>query len=610
MSEIQLGVVLIGVSTVKSPRLQRLQAVEPAVARMRSWAASQTTPDLILEFTDADGPVTIGAVTQGVRDLMDRGLDRLVIYFSGHGVAVGPAEYWMLSEAPELGHEAVNLEWSRISAQRSSIPYVVFISDACRIHADTVQIGSMNGASIIPNRDAVGGSKYVDLLYATRLGDGAHEVRNPDAASYRAVYTEVIADLLTGVPSTVIDWAGENDEGHISTWRMAPIVAELMRQRLDELQDLSLSQDPDQILSSDASLWVSRVPRVPLATPEPVPVAAEPPANETTVATGEIPVVEPGTDTRETPVVAPPELATDAEIEHLTAPPSAPPRPRTGGRLRPWKRWRFGSSKPAYRDSHLLSPWWINAIVSFHDAEGDRVEVDTTPWMSPQAAFSNTPPELVDCGDAGHLHYAFDLHKSPKGCGLLVTLPSGRTTVLPMPQNYAIDVTTDGTTITGVTFEELDQVVFDKPTTPFIRDMRAFVASASASGTFRPTREGLRVFDANVVFERSVDPTLSLYAAYTAVTLGEHERLATYSTGTDPRFFDLDLLSGSARPENFGFMLLDCPPPFPVMTQGWAMLPAFGVTSHLIEQLQPHLTASLWTVFQPEAAPILRAASA
>lgn len=582
---------------------------------------------------------------------MDRGLDRLVIYFSGHGVAVGPAEYWMLSEAPELGHEAVNLEWSRISAQRSSIPYVVFISDACRIHADTVQIGSMNGASIIPNRDAVGGSKYVDLLYATRLGDGAHEVRNPEAASYRAIYTEVIADLLAGVPSTVIDWAGENDEGHISTWRMAPIVAELMRQRLDQLQDLSLSQDPDQILSSDASLWVSRVPRVTRAAPEPVPVAAEspadePPAAETPadepdVATGATAVIAPKGDTGGTVVVAPtagapveddlvgvppnlhldlpdapviaslpPELATDAEIQHMTAPPDPAPPLRKIHRLRPWKRWRLGSSKPAFRDSHLVDPWWTNAIVTFHDTEGDRIDVDATPWMSPHVGFSNVPPELVDCGDDGHRHYLFDLHRSPNGCGLLVTLPSGRATVLPMPQNYAIDVITDGTTISGVTFEELNQVVFDKPTTPFIRDMRAFVASASASGTFRPIREGLRVFDANVVFERSVDPTLSLYAAYTAVALGEHERLASYSTGTDPRFFDLDLLSGTAHPANFGFGLLECPPPFPVMTQGWAMLPAFGVTSPLIEQLQPHLTASLWTVFQPEAAAILRAASA
>src|SRR5690349_16838550 len=136
------GAVFIGVS--QAGRLPRLEAAIAGVAKMREWATVDQGFDesSVKVITDATGPVTVRNIKTAVSELLtNTGLEQILIYFAGHGVNLGGAEYWLLSGAPADSDEAVNLDGSVSLARMSGVPHVVFISDACRTAADGVQMG-------------------------------------------------------------------------------------------------------------------------------------------------------------------------------------------------------------------------------------------------------------------------------------------------------------------------------------------------------------------------------------------------------------------------------------------------------------------------------------
>ena len=96
------------------------------------------------------------------------GADQLIVYFAGHGVNIGYAERWLLSDAPGDPNAAVNVAGSAEVAHRSSIGHVVFISDACRTAAEGLQAQGVTGSIIFPNTASGGPEKQVDQFWATR----------------------------------------------------------------------------------------------------------------------------------------------------------------------------------------------------------------------------------------------------------------------------------------------------------------------------------------------------------------------------------------------------------------------------------------------------------
>ena len=132
MPKIKRAVVLIGVQQANN--LPQLQAVWKGVAAMEDWALSQSVaPDLIVKITDEDNDVFPNRISKPIKDLINRNdIEQLIVYFSGHGVIKGFSEYWMLTDGLEDANASVNVTSSVELARRSSIPHVIFISDACR----------------------------------------------------------------------------------------------------------------------------------------------------------------------------------------------------------------------------------------------------------------------------------------------------------------------------------------------------------------------------------------------------------------------------------------------------------------------------------------------
>lgn len=259
----QRAAVLIGVSSTGD--LPKLQAVEAGIAQMRNWAIGQNiTGDLLVEITDKAGKVRAYQVAEAIDKLVRRrDLDQLIVYFTGHGLH-NESDIWLLSGAPSMAAEAVNVEGSIKAARTCGISHVVLLGDACRTAADSIQALGVKGIDIFPNDPVDGLERPVDVYFACARGKPALEVRDPlqAARGFSGVYTEVLSECLDGKHGGVLELIEQNGitVAQITAWKLADkLLAEVphrLKARLGKAA--TVNQTPvARITSRDA--WISRL---------------------------------------------------------------------------------------------------------------------------------------------------------------------------------------------------------------------------------------------------------------------------------------------------------------------------------------------------------------
>ena len=189
----QRAVVSIGVK--KTGGLPELQAAVESATEFAEWARElQKIPaSRVKLITDAKSPVSRDRIFETVEKITQLGfIEQLIVYFSGHGINSGLFEQWLLSRAPDDPAAAVDVKGSEFSARFCGIGHVVFISDACRTAADSIQAQRVTGAGIFPNAKPSGPERPVDQFFATRVGDPALEVKTVEESTsrFRAVVLE------------------------------------------------------------------------------------------------------------------------------------------------------------------------------------------------------------------------------------------------------------------------------------------------------------------------------------------------------------------------------------------------------------------------------------
>lgn len=146
------SVIIIAVSQYYG-NLINLPGTLNSAKRFADWAVKHggVAADNILEITDSgDDPVTIRRVEQEVSDfLSSRTIDRLIIYYAGHGVTSTMQQTWLLSEAERRNNEAINvadfadsLRFANIGQNNRSIKVgqIIIIADACRNNRDNATL--------------------------------------------------------------------------------------------------------------------------------------------------------------------------------------------------------------------------------------------------------------------------------------------------------------------------------------------------------------------------------------------------------------------------------------------------------------------------------------
>lgn len=233
--------VVIGVDAVGGG-LPRLQAAASGAEEVAEWL--RRSDYQVTLFTDKEAPVERSQVFAAVAGLVDAGtVERLVIYFAGHGFLKGPVEeFWLLSGAPADASEAVNVVSSGNMARYRGIPEIIFISDACRVAPISGVHSGIAGASIFPNLAPSRRTAEIDYFYATRPGDPAFERSGTEAEAAHGLFTQELLKAHIDAPEKALLRIGNRQ--YVSNDWLRGVLEDRVNERAEGIS-LKLTQSPD-----------------------------------------------------------------------------------------------------------------------------------------------------------------------------------------------------------------------------------------------------------------------------------------------------------------------------------------------------------------------------
>jgi hypothetical protein len=554
-----------------------LQAAISGARKMERWANEQGFK-YVKVLTDEAGPLGIKQIKDAVKALEEKGtIEQLFVYFSGHGVNNHYSEYWLLSDAPDDKDEAVNVSGSMLLAEHCSFKHVIFISDACRTSTDDIQAGRIDGGGIFPNRAPKPDERFVDVYYATLLGDPALEIKGADK-QYQALYTEVLAEGLScGVKDCLASTriAGK-DYAVVKPWLLKQYLSEAVPKRLRAAAlPPSLSQTPAAKLCSPFESWLAR---------KPIDGA---PAN--------LPA---------TPPSPPPDTVSPLMAERLT-----PHEARSRGFIGALEERQFAPGQLTRALPQEASQRLV-AEAEARSKDFGRTKFESRCGFKVQGTevVHSFNPQIVTELEGGNSVRVY----APHPASVILVFSNQRGVILPAIPQFIAGLTFEGTNLVNVVYEPAENSGrWDEyqQRSEKLRKLRGKVAAASRYGIFEPTGEGVAQLARQMQMSKGYDPTMALYAAYAYHSVGERRRLKEMEQylfdDLHFRFFDIAMLAGTyhERPDR------PILPATPLLSQGWALLSARQIElPPRLKELPGTLTNSLWSSFTEKGVELLSAA--
>ncbi len=578
--------VLIGVNRVKG--LPALNDAVRGTQRMHDWVLAQGfAPGRVALITDEAGPVTAAAIQDAVERLLDpmAGVEQLLIYFAGHGLNINYGEFWLLSRGLERPTEAVDVARSAVLARYSSVPHVVFISDACRTAAAGVQQQFITGSPVFPAVAGGGAEKAVDQFFACTLGNPALEVQAQDAANagtFTALYTEALLEVLGGGEPTIIEVAGDGEvpDGVVRPWPLKRVLREKVSARLIALNlHTRAFQTPDARITSDpGQAWIARL----LPPPGAVSRAAGLPAGARTMVRPKAPG---GGLADEQPARSLPDWV-DATLDNVLGRGGVP-----------------GDS---------ADPEEARAITDQTERHGKEFEprhFETRCGIKlrgGQAVQAICPGTRIEWVVEGEILRAYPRPDQASDRVLLI-FDDGSGAMVPLLPEFIAELSFDNGEWAGLAYEASENSSVHDPDPArraARRQLREFVAAAVERGVFQPDRETLAALAARLLDAPLPDPVLLLYLAYALDDAGMVGRLRELiaqarARGATP-LFDVALLA--YRPGEAQDELRACPPGMPLLARGWSGLAARGVVlAEGVADVSRMRQPGLWSRFTPAA---------
>ena len=590
--------VVIGVN--KTGDLPILQGAASGAQEFANWATSQGIEVALLTDSN-ESVVSLSDVKNAIRVFVQKKIySQLIVFFSGHGILKAPDyELWLLSGAPSDPNDAVDVPGSIWLSRNAGIPHVVVISDACRSRPNTSRLSQIQGGIIFPNEDPKPPRPVVDVFYATLPGDPALEALTPDAVkNYSGIFTECLLKGLKGdVPAVIIDIGNKQKNETrwvVPSWELKPYLEEGVPEAASSIS-IKLQQDPDIRVESHLPKFLAEIT-------QPLPPIA-------------------------------PKMQNQNMEEHLSY--SRSLLNLLSDKLLP-KKSRKQSIERAYR---FLGAMHTNNEHSRDDFYSRTMDLDTILAMdrlldvNGRQAFETStgftvigaqPMRVIVTGggecdlfeESGA--YQIRVHVKPdntSSISLLIQFLGGHGLPLAVLPGFIGTIVVEDGRVVNVTylpsrdtpkFSEYQLVASE------IDIRRAYVAVAARNGSFRlggkhDAQDGARFLRV----QKSIDPTLGLYASYAYAQAGDFEGVASVyeymSYESVPIFFDVALLANKLPKQLISSDSQHQIAPFcPMLTQGWARLNAVNIwLPPAVRDVQRELMPGLWSTFGPTGVDIL-----
>lgn len=583
---------MIGVS--KTGNLPELKAAIGCAKKMGRWAIeTQGFPKrLVKVITDEKRPVLAQHIIDAVEEILEEdGLEQFVVYFAGHGVNNARSEYWLLSKAPSRTGEAVNLEGSVDAARYVGVPHVVFISDACRTQADGIQAGRVRGCEIFPNRPEGTPEKPVDIFFACTLGSPSLEIKDPkhSAAIFRAVYTEAMLDALEGKRTEIMEEIvdGPNTIGLV---RPRPLGDYLVAELPVRLAGVTTPEGPvfqvphARLTSSEKEAWVARFVETRTLRGSrkrgPGP-AREAPAEPVSIHTVARDVLHSALQGDASEVVRRMDEAVVRRVPGAWA-----------------MLTSMAHDAPAYRPRHVAMECGFSvrgaSVVEAVVRGGARTSV------------------TVDANDSTLVRV--DHARAPAG-SVLLHFHNDVGIALPAIPGFVGTISFADGELVGVGYEpsrSSPRWGSYMASIEQFRTLRSVIAAAAHLGVFWLQGDDAGTLARRMQMSKNADPAMALYAAYAYHEMRNTARLREMHdfqwNDLGFRLFDLAMLSRTLEGKK-STAAQDVFPAFPLLAQGWALLPAFGIAlPRKLLKLQDHLVPSIWSIFDRKGVAMLRSA--
>jgi hypothetical protein len=190
--------VAVAIAVQRAGSLIALPGALEGARDFAKWADEQGYETHLVTDEHEQGTVTVFALRELMKRIVQEQPDRLLLYFAGHGIQPSPnTPYWLLSGWEADSNEAVNVNLSNYNAKRSGIAQIAIFADACR--STVPGAAGVGGASIFPKSPPPAGRlPQWDHYYATRIEEIAQEVPASKATKAYGVFTRCLMVALSG----------------------------------------------------------------------------------------------------------------------------------------------------------------------------------------------------------------------------------------------------------------------------------------------------------------------------------------------------------------------------------------------------------------------------
>lgn len=191
--------------------LAALPGVLTSARRMADWARAHGYEVVSISDEGKKDPVTVTRIREALEEkfwdiveVRQQTIDRLVIYFAGHGlVKSDQSSFWLLSDWERDWSEAVSVQSLQRILRYYNPGQVALIGDACRsLGRESFDIV---GSAVLKRPDEEPQSIEIDQFFAAEAGEPAYMAQAKDGKDAFCIFTEVLLDALEGDASDAFD---------------------------------------------------------------------------------------------------------------------------------------------------------------------------------------------------------------------------------------------------------------------------------------------------------------------------------------------------------------------------------------------------------------------